>query len=152
MMRIRLLTCRTLATWWATGTTGIRIWAPPTFALLEVNAANQIVAIAGYAETQGPQASTSSRGPWSVRGSWPTATTASTIRRSTSAITREGDLMKVIHVLAQDVGILGVFSDWPADGDLLCELHGSEVSAGRSARTCPRCGNRNAQRTEFTEW
>ncbi len=31
-----------------------------------------------------------------------------------SAITREGDLMRVIHALAQDVGVLGVFSDWAA--------------------------------------
>jgi len=31
-----------------------------------------------------------------------------------SAITREGDMMKVIDVLAKRVGILGVFSDWPA--------------------------------------
>lgn len=31
-----------------------------------------------------------------------------------TAITREGDVMKVIHALARDVGILGVFSDWPA--------------------------------------
>jgi glycerophosphoryl diester phosphodiesterase len=31
-----------------------------------------------------------------------------------SAIHREGDLMKVIDALAQDVGVLGVFSDWAA--------------------------------------
>jgi glycerophosphoryl diester phosphodiesterase len=31
-----------------------------------------------------------------------------------AAIKREGDLMTVIDVLARDVGILGVFSDWPA--------------------------------------
>ena len=30
------------------------------------------------------------------------------------AIHREGDVMRVIDVLAKDVGILGVFSDWPA--------------------------------------
>jgi glycerophosphoryl diester phosphodiesterase len=35
-------------------------------------------------------------------------------RRFDRAISREGDLMKVIHALAQDVGVLGVFSDWPA--------------------------------------
>ena len=29
-----------------------------------------------------------------------------------SAIHREGDLMRVIDALAQDVGVLGVFSDW----------------------------------------
>jgi len=31
-----------------------------------------------------------------------------------SAISREGDLMEVIDVLARDVGVSGIFSDWPA--------------------------------------
>jgi glycerophosphoryl diester phosphodiesterase len=31
-----------------------------------------------------------------------------------AAVKREGDLMKVLDVLAQDVGIIGVFSDWAA--------------------------------------
>ncbi len=31
-----------------------------------------------------------------------------------SAITREGDVMNVIDVLARDVGVIGIFSDWPA--------------------------------------
>jgi hypothetical protein len=29
-------------------------------------------------------------------------------------VTLKGDLMRVIHVLAQDVGVLGIFSDWAA--------------------------------------
>jgi glycerophosphoryl diester phosphodiesterase len=31
-----------------------------------------------------------------------------------SAIKREGDTMQVLDVLAKDVGIMGIFSDWPA--------------------------------------
>jgi glycerophosphoryl diester phosphodiesterase len=31
-----------------------------------------------------------------------------------AAIAREGDVLRVIDVLAQDVGVMGVFSDWPA--------------------------------------
>ncbi|RPI40985.1 MAG: glycerophosphodiester phosphodiesterase, partial [Betaproteobacteria bacterium] len=31
-----------------------------------------------------------------------------------SAVTREGDMMRVLHALAKEVGILGIFSDWPA--------------------------------------
>jgi glycerophosphoryl diester phosphodiesterase len=31
-----------------------------------------------------------------------------------AAITREGDLMRVIHVLAKEIGVRGVFSDWAA--------------------------------------
>lgn len=30
------------------------------------------------------------------------------------AIKREGDMMQVLDVLANQVGILGIFSDWPA--------------------------------------
>ena len=30
-----------------------------------------------------------------------------------AAITREGDVMRVLDVLARDVGIRGIFSDWP---------------------------------------
>ncbi len=32
----------------------------------------------------------------------------------TAAINNDGDTMQVLDVLAQDVGILGIFSDWPA--------------------------------------
>ncbi|MGB3212852.1 MAG: glycerophosphodiester phosphodiesterase family protein [Desulforhopalus sp.] len=32
----------------------------------------------------------------------------------TSAINNDGDMLTVLDVLAQDVGVLGVFSDWPA--------------------------------------
>ena len=31
-----------------------------------------------------------------------------------AAIKSEGDLMQVIDVLAREVGVLGIFSDWPA--------------------------------------
>jgi glycerophosphoryl diester phosphodiesterase len=31
-----------------------------------------------------------------------------------SAIRREGDMMKVLDVLGREIGILGIFSDWPA--------------------------------------
>lgn len=31
-----------------------------------------------------------------------------------AAIAREGDMLRVLDVLAKDVGVLGVFSDWPA--------------------------------------
>jgi glycerophosphoryl diester phosphodiesterase len=30
------------------------------------------------------------------------------------AISREGDTMKLLDVLAREVGIIGIFSDWPA--------------------------------------
>ena len=92
---------------------GIRIWAPPTFALLEVNAANQIVAsqAARNARAAGLEIIT-----WTLERSGILADGNNGFYYQTfdSAITREGDLMKVIHALARDVGVLGVFSDWPA--------------------------------------
>ena len=30
-----------------------------------------------------------------------------------SAVKTEGDMLQALHVLAQDVGVMGVFSDWP---------------------------------------
>jgi glycerophosphoryl diester phosphodiesterase len=30
------------------------------------------------------------------------------------ALTNDGDILRTIDVLAQDVGIIGLFSDWPA--------------------------------------
>ena len=29
-------------------------------------------------------------------------------------VQNEGDIMEAMHVLAQDVGVRGIFSDWPA--------------------------------------
>jgi glycerophosphoryl diester phosphodiesterase len=29
-------------------------------------------------------------------------------------VKREGDVMEALDVLAKDVGIIGIFSDWPA--------------------------------------
>ena len=31
-----------------------------------------------------------------------------------SIINNDGDMYHALHVLAQEVGILGIFSDWPA--------------------------------------
>jgi glycerophosphoryl diester phosphodiesterase len=31
-----------------------------------------------------------------------------------AAISRDGDVMEVLDVLARDVGVVGVFADWPA--------------------------------------
>ncbi|WP_235281861.1 hypothetical protein [Methyloterricola oryzae] len=36
------------------------------------------------------------------------------LRMVLAAITRDGDMMRVLDVLAEDVGIRGIFSDWPA--------------------------------------
>jgi len=91
---------------------GIQIVAPPIFALLDVHD-GKLVASA-YAKN----ARRAGLGiiAWSLERSgmlsggnpgWYYQTVSSAIRR-------EGDTMQVLDVLAKDVGVLGIFSDWPA--------------------------------------
>ena len=92
---------------------GINIWAPPTFALLTVDAQNRIVAsqAAKDAHEAGLDLIT-----WTLERSGILADGNNGFYYQTidQVISREGDLMRVIHALAQDVGVLGVFSDWAA--------------------------------------
>jgi glycerophosphoryl diester phosphodiesterase len=92
---------------------GIRIWAPPTFALLSLDGSNRIVASqwARDAREAGLDIIT-----WTLERSGILADGNNGFYYQTidQAITREGDLYKVIDALARDVGVLGVFSDWAA--------------------------------------
>jgi glycerophosphoryl diester phosphodiesterase len=92
---------------------GINIWAPPTFTLLDLDAANQIVPsqAAKDASAAGLDIIT-----WTLERSGILADGNNGFYYQTidTAITREGDVMKVLDVLAKDVGVLGVFSDWAA--------------------------------------
>ena len=92
---------------------GINIWAPPTFALLAVDAAGNIVPsqAARDAKRAGLGLIT-----WTLERSGILADGNNGFYYQTidSVIRREGDMMRVIDVLAKDVGVLGIFSDWPA--------------------------------------
>jgi glycerophosphoryl diester phosphodiesterase len=92
---------------------GINVWAPPTFALLTTDANNRIVAsqFAKNARAAGLDIIT-----WTLERSGILADGNNGFYYQTfdSAISREGDLMRVLDALARQVGILGVFSDWPA--------------------------------------
>ena len=92
---------------------GINIWAPPTFALLSVNGAGEIVpsVAAMDAKAAGLEIIT-----WTLERSGILADGGNGFYYQTfdSAIKREGDVMRVLDVLARHVGILGIFSDWPA--------------------------------------
>ena len=92
---------------------GINIWAPPTFALLALDAQNRIVPsqAARDAKVAGLDLIT-----WTLERSGILADGNNGFYYQTidPAIKREGDLYKVIDVLARQVGILGVFSDWAA--------------------------------------
>jgi glycerophosphoryl diester phosphodiesterase len=92
---------------------GINIVAPPIFALLDADAARNIVAseYARNARRAGLDIIT-----WTLERSGILADGNNGFYYQTfdSAIHREGDMMRVLDVLAKDVGILGIFSDWPA--------------------------------------
>jgi glycerophosphoryl diester phosphodiesterase len=101
-----------LATLQAYKKEGIAIVAPPIFALLDTQGGKLVPsAYAKHAKQAGLAIIT-----WSLERSgvlasgkpgWYYQTVA-------NAITREGDTMQVLDVLAKDVGIMGIFSDWPA--------------------------------------
>lgn len=92
---------------------GINIVAPPMYALLDVDGSGKIVpsAYANNARAAGLDIIT-----WTLERSGVLADGNNGYYYQTidSAITREGDTMSVLDVLAKDVGILGIFSDWPA--------------------------------------
>jgi glycerophosphoryl diester phosphodiesterase len=92
---------------------GVRIWAPPTFALLALDERGEIVASehARWAREAGLDLIT-----WTLERSGLLADGNNGFYFQTidAAITREGDLYRVLDVLARDVQVRGVFSDWAA--------------------------------------
>ena len=92
---------------------GIRIVAPPIFALLTADANGNILpsAYAMNAKAAGLDIIT-----WSLERSGILADGANGFYYQSfdTAIKREGDMMRVLDVLAKQVGIIGIFSDWPA--------------------------------------
>ena len=92
---------------------GIRIVAPPLWVLLTADSSGNILpsAYARNAKSAGLDIIT-----WSLERSGILAdgNNGSYYQTYDSAITREGDMFRMLDVLAQDIGVLGVFSDWPA--------------------------------------
>ncbi|MFW5332534.1 glycerophosphodiester phosphodiesterase family protein [Hydrogenophaga sp. ZJX-1] len=92
---------------------GIQIVAPPIFALLSTNAAGDIVP-SQYAR----DARAAGLGiiAWSLERSGLLAdgNNGFYYQSFDSAIKTEGDVLRVLDVLARDVKVMGVFSDWPA--------------------------------------
>jgi glycerophosphoryl diester phosphodiesterase len=91
---------------------GIRIWAPPTFALLTTDGSRILPSQAALdARAAGLDIIT-----WTLERSGILADGNNGFYYQTvdTAIRREGDLMRVIDVLARGVGVRGIFSDWPA--------------------------------------
>jgi glycerophosphoryl diester phosphodiesterase len=92
---------------------GINVLAPPIFALLTTDAAGNIVP-SQYARDA--KAAGLELIAWTLERSGILAdgNNGFYFQSFDSAIKREGDVMNVLEVLARDVGVAGVFSDWPA--------------------------------------
>jgi glycerophosphoryl diester phosphodiesterase len=92
---------------------GIRIVAPPIFALLTADGNGTILPsqYAINAKAAGLDIIT-----WTLERSGILADGDNGFYYQSfdSAIKREGDMMRVLDVLAKQVGIIGIFSDWPA--------------------------------------
>jgi glycerophosphoryl diester phosphodiesterase len=91
---------------------GVNIVAPPMVALLELDAAGHIVPsdYADAAKAAGLDIIT-----WTLERSGPLASGGGYYYQSiTPAIDNDGDMLSVLDVLAKQVGIRGIFSDWAA--------------------------------------
>lgn len=92
---------------------GVNIIAPPMWALLTLDANNNIVPsqYATDAKAAGLDIITWTLERSGILGDGEGGWYYQTIQ---AALNKEGDTYEALHVLAQDVGILGIFSDWPA--------------------------------------
>lgn len=91
---------------------GINYVAPPMWALLALDNYNQIVPsdYAVNAKNAGMGIIT-----WTLERSGLLKNNGGWYYQSTTpVITNDGDMFEVLDVLARDVGIAGIFSDWPA--------------------------------------
>ena len=98
---------------------GVNVIAPPMWMLLEVNNLGKVVpsnyAIAAKRAGLGIITWTIERsGLLKDGGGWYYQTSNGNNGGNANVINNDGDMMDVLHVLAEDVGIQGIFSDWPA--------------------------------------
>ena len=112
---------------------GIQVWAPPLFALLRLDDSGRIVPseAARQAKAAGLALIT-----WTLERSGVLAGGANGFYYQTidGAIRREGDVMNVIDVLVRDVGVIGIFSDWPATVSFYANCIGDAAKQGARVR------------------
>lgn len=92
---------------------GIRYWAPPLFLLLDLDRAGRIVPSRTALRARGAGLEIVA---WTLERSGDLSAPNNGFYYQTidSAVAREGDVLTVLDVLAREVGVRGVFSDWPA--------------------------------------
>jgi len=91
---------------------GVKIIAPPMWMLLTVDASGKIIpsAYAKEAKAAGLDIIT-----WTLERSGLLTDGGGWYYQSIAKVTdNPGDMLEVLHILAKDVGIRGIFSDWPA--------------------------------------
>lgn len=96
----------------ALSNSGVEIIAPPVWVLLTLNSDGEIIpsVYAERAKAAGLDIIT-----WTLERDGPLANGGGWYHQSVAeAINNDGDTITVLDVLAQDVGVIGVFSDWPA--------------------------------------
>src|ERR1700704_2093051 len=93
-------------------TSGVKILAPPIYAMLALNAQGEIVP-SEYAKAA--KAAGLDLIGWSLERDGPLNKGGGFYHKSVkAAIDRDGDTLTVLDVLAKQVGVRGMFSDWPA--------------------------------------
>jgi glycerophosphoryl diester phosphodiesterase len=104
---------RTLAELHALAAQGVNIIAPPTFALLTLNANGRIVPSQYALDAKSARLDIIT---WTLERSGILADGDGGFyyQSINPALKNEGATMEALHVLAKDVGIRGIFSDWPA--------------------------------------
>ena len=91
---------------------GVNFMAPPMFTLIELNGKQQIVPSA-YAKAA--KANDIDLITWTLERSGLLKNGGGWYYQTSNAVMKnEGDMLEVLDVLAQDVGIKGMFSDWPS--------------------------------------
>ena len=91
---------------------GVRILAPAIWKMLTLDGQGEIVP-SEYA--QNARAARLEMIAWSIERSGPLADGGGWYYQGVNeAINNDGDIYTVIDVLARDVGVIGIFSDWPA--------------------------------------
>ena len=110
---------------------GVRIVAPPLWALLALDDAGRIVP-SEYARAA--RAAGLEIIPWTLERSGPLRGGGGWYYQTIAdAIDRDGDVFSVLDVLARQVGITGIFSDWPATVVYYASCTGLDAARPRSA-------------------
>lgn len=91
---------------------GVNYLAPPMWMLVDTDANNQLVPSVYAREAQDANLNLIT---WTLERSGPLSNGGGWYYQTTQDVTNnDGDMLKLLDVLAQQVGIVGMFSDWPA--------------------------------------